>query len=326
MPNLYVLALPGCVGSAVLGLIEIFHIANRIAAELGESDLNFDPLIVGLTSDPVPTDGGMSLPVERKLPAAQPGDILIVPGCMTQSLDLASTAKSLEVEPAALRRWASKGGVVAAQCSAVFLLAEAGLLNGRKATATWWAQKQLQEAYPEAQLSEEETLTDDGDIICAAGPYSHLDLGLHLIEKLASRSLASLVAKFAMIERAPPSQSAFRTMDLMKTTPPLAKRIEKIVLGNLPDVPALNEIASELGLTPRTLQRRLAESAQTTPKALVNQIRMDVAKQMIETNTASIPDLMMATGFADESAFRKQFAKSSGMTPKQYAERYGRDR
>lgn len=324
MPKLYVLALPGCVGSAVLGFAEIFHIANRVATELGESDLKFDPSIVGLTADPVPTDEGISLPVERKLPSAQPGDILIVPGCMTQSLDLASTAKARDAELLVLQRWASKGGVIAAQCSAVFLLAEAGLLKGRKATATWWAQKQLQEAYPDIRLSEEETLTEDADFICAAGPYSHLDLGLHLIEKLASRSLASLVAKFAMIERAPPSQSAFRTMDLMNTTPPLAKRIEKIVLARLPDVPALNEIASLLGLTPRTLQRRLAESAHTTPKALVNQIRMDVAKQMIETSGAPIPDLMIATGFADESAFRKQFAKASGMTPKQYAERYGR--
>ncbi len=326
MPNLFVLALPGCVGSAVLGLKEVFHMANRVAEELGEPTLNLNPSIVGLTADPVPTDEGMFLPVERELPAAKQDDILVVPGCMTQSLDLAATAKSRGTEVSALQRWASNRGVIAAQCSAVFLLAEAGLLDGRKATATWWAQKHLQEAYPEIQLSEEETLTDDGDVICAAGPYSHLDLGLHLIEKLVSRSLASLVAKFAMIERAPPSQSAFRTIDLMKTTPPLAKRIEKIVLASLPAVPALSEIASELGLTPRTLQRRLAESADTTPKSLVNQIRMDVAKQMIETSAASIPDLMIATGFADESAFRKQFARASGMTPKQYAERYGRHR
>ncbi|MEQ9245794.1 MAG: helix-turn-helix transcriptional regulator, partial [Nitratireductor sp.] len=81
--------------------------------------------------------------------------------------------------------------------------------------------------------------------------------------------------------------------------------------------------ASELGLTSRTLQRRLADTARMTPKALINQIRMGVAKRLIETTAAPVPELMLATGFADESAFRKQFTKGSGMTPKQYAERYG---
>jgi len=321
--QIYILALPGCVGSAVLGLSETFRLANRISQELGEAGPRFDPIIVGLSAEPVASDEGMALAVARRLPKAEKGDLVIVPGCMTNGLDLGTAVKTKVAETDMLRRWASSGGVIAAQCSAVFLLAEAGLLKGRKATATWWAQKQLKESYPDIHLSEEETLTDDNGIICAAGPYSHFDLGLHLIEKLKSRSLASLVAKFAMMERAPPSQSAFRTMELMKTKPPLEKRIERIVLRRLPDLPTVGDVASELGLTPRTLQRRLAETTNMAPKALINQIRMGVAKRLIETTAAPVPDLMLATGFADESAFRKQFARASGMTPKQYATRYG---
>lgn len=323
MQQLYILALPGCVGSVVLGLSEIFHLANRMSLELGRKGPQLDPIIVGLSAEPVLTEERIALPTARKLPAAKKGDLLIVPGCMTNSLDLSAAVKTREAETNALRRWASAGGEIAAQCSAVFLLAEAGLLKGRKATATWWAQSQLKTSYPDIHLSEEETLTDDNDIICAAGPYSHLDLGLHLIEKLKSRSLASLVAKFAMIERSPPSQSAFRTMELVKAKPPLEKRIERIVLQWLPDLPTVGDVASELGLTSRTLQRRLADTARMTPKALINQIRMGVAKRLIETTAAPVPDLMLATGFADESAFRKQFTRASGMTPKQYAERYG---
>lgn len=326
MQQLYILALPGCVGSAVLGISELFHLANRISQERGDAGARFNPVIVGLAAEQVTTDGGMALPVERKLPVAKKGDMLIVPGCMTSSLDLSAAVKSRESEAAALHRWASAGGAVAAQCSAVFLLAEAGLLERRKATATWWAQAQMKESYPDIDLRGEETLTEDNGFICAAGPYSHLDLGLYLIEKFSSRSLASLVAKFAMIERVPPTQSAFRTMELMKAKPPLEKRIERIVLQCLPDLPAVGDVATELGLTPRTLQRRLVETTNMSPKALINQIRMGVAKQLIETTAAPVPDLMLATGFADESAFRKQFAKASGMTPKQYAQRYGPDR
>ncbi|WOF73668.1 helix-turn-helix domain-containing protein [Parvibaculaceae bacterium PLY_AMNH_Bact1] len=326
MQKIFVLALPGCVGSAVLGIAEIFSLANKVSRQLGEAGPRFDPIIVGLSGEPVTSDEGMALQVTRKLPTAKKGDLLIVPGCMTSSLDLSAAVKSRGTEIAALKRWASAGGLIAAQCSAVFLLAEAGLLTGRKATATWWAQEQLKECYPDIHLSLDETLTDDDGIICAAGPYSHLDLGLHLIEKLTSRSLASLVAKFAMIERAPPSQSAFRTMDLMKTKPALAKRIERLVLKSLPNIPTVGDVASELGLTPRTLQRRLADATDMTPKALIDQIRMGVAKRLIETTAAPLPDLMLATGFADESAFRKQFARASGMTPKQYADRYAPNR
>ncbi len=321
--NLYILALRGCVASSVLGLSELFHLANRIAVESGGAEAQINATIVGLTPNAVTSDEGVDVPVVRKLPSAKPDDILIVPGCMTQNLDLLTAVKSRNAEVRALQRWQAQGGTVAAQCSAVFLLAEAGLLAERKATATWWAQEQLAMSYPDVELCEDETLTDDGGIICAAGPYSHLDLGLHLIEKLASRSLASLVAKFAMIERTPPSQSAFRTMDLMKKTPPIAKRVEKYIIQRLPDVPEVGEVAAHLGLTVRTLQRHLRETINMTPKALMNQIRMGVAKQMIETSASRISDLMLATGFADESAFRKQFARSSGMTPKQYAERYG---
>jgi transcriptional regulator GlxA family with amidase domain len=323
MQQIYILALPGCVGSAVLGLSEIFNLANRISLELGKKGSQFNPIIVGLSAEPVLTEEGIALPVARKLPTAKKGDLLVVPGCMTKSLDLGAAVKTRVAESDVLRHWASSGGVIAAQCSAVFLLAEAGLLQRRRATATWWAQSQLKENYPDIQLSDEETLTDDSGIICAAGPYSHLDLGLHLIERLKARSLASLVAKFAMIERSPPSQSAFRTMELMTAKPPLEKRIERIVLGSLPDLPTVGDVASELGLTSRTLQRRLAETTSVTPKAFINQIRMGVAKRLIETTATPVPDLMLATGFADESAFRKQFARASGMTPKQYAQRYG---
>jgi transcriptional regulator GlxA family with amidase domain len=322
--NLYILALEGCVASAVLGLSEIFRLANRVALETDKAKAApFNPILVGLTGDPVQTDDGMLLPVQRKLPRPQPDDFLLITGCMPQNLDLAFSVKQRTAEKKALQNWSAQKGNIAAQCSSVFLLAEAGLLAGHKATATWWAQDQLAASYPDITLSKEETLTDDGNIVCVAGPYSHLDLGLHLIERLSSRYLASLVAKFAMIERTPPSQSAFRTMDLVSKTPPIAKRVETFVLEHLPDMPEVGALAAHLGLTTRTLQRHLAEATNLTPKGFINDVRMNVAKRLIETSTTRVQDLMLATGFSDESAFRKQFRRASGMTPKQYADRYG---
>lgn len=324
MRNLYILALDGCVASAVLGLVEIFHLANRVAAETGQAKAAlFNPVLVGLTGEAVKCDGGMLLPVERKLPRAKPDDFLLIPGCMTQDLDLVSCVKERSAEIKALRTWSAKRGNFAAQCSSVFLLAEAGLLDERETTATWWAQDQLLERYPNINLNRDKTLTDDGKIICAAGPYSQLDLGLHLIESLFSRSLASLVAKFAMIERTPPSQSAFRTMDLRKKTLPIAKQVEAFVLEELPNMPEVGAVARHVGMTTRTLQRHLHEATNLTPKGFINDVRMSVAKRLIETLPVRVQDLMQATGFADESAFRKQFRRASGMTPKQYADRYG---
>ena len=324
MTRLTILALDGCLASTVFGLAELVRMANQIGKQVGSyGDDPIEAVVASLDGAAVQTEDGAALTVEASLSQGRAQDVLVVPGCMTHTLDVTVALTDRKHEIGALKRWYANGGVIAAHCSSIFLLAEAGLLDGRKATATWWAQAQMKDAYPKIEIMSDDTLTDSERLICAAGPFSHLDLGLHLIEKMASRSLASLVAKFAMIERSPPSQAAFRTMELTRHAPPLAKRFESLVLKSLPVPPAISEVARQLGLTTRTLQRRLLEAMGKTPQSYMNEIRMGVAKSLIETSAVDVGHLMAATGFSDESAFRRQFKQASGMTPKQYRERYG---
>ncbi|MEM8610275.1 MAG: helix-turn-helix domain-containing protein, partial [Myxococcota bacterium] len=186
---------------------------------------------------------------------------------------------------------------------------------------TWWAQPLFSQMFPGADLQPDANLTVDGNVVCAAGPFSHHLLALQIIEMVRSPALAAMCAKFSLLDRASPGQNVFRSSQLGRETYPLTYQIETIVRERLPSVPTVEAVAESLAMTPRTLQRRLQETNAPRAKQTIDRVRIDVAKELLETTEASLGVVSEAAGYVDPANFRRTFRKYTKLSPSSYRRR-----
>ena len=317
-----ILVLEGCHAGTVLGLRDVFGVANRVAEILsGGAGSAIRTQLVGLTGRPVRAADQTVIPVDGAVRSGELGQTLIVPGCMTDPERLEALVSTHDRVASLLRRYHAQGGTVVGHCSSIFILGRAGLLAGRRATATWWAQDLFRRLFPEAVLLGNAGITDDGGVICAAGPFSHLQLGVHIVERTQGETVASMLARFALIDPSPLGQDTFRAAHLQPQNYPLTYNIEIAVRRGLPKAPSVRTVASELGLSVRTLQRKLKVGGHAHAKAVIDRVRMDVAKEMLGSSQASLDEVASATGYGDASSFRRAFARFSPFTPSVYRKR-----
>ncbi len=325
MPKLAILTLDGCHAGTVYGLRDLVAAANRVSEIAGRgAEARIDVRLLGLSrSAAVAADGG-AIEVDGTLARARRVDAVAVPGCMTDPERLEECIGTHHRAAAALDRAHAAGAIVAGHCSSIFLLGQAGLLDGRRATVTWWAQPLFRKTHPHARLDEEEALTEDGRVLCSAGPFSHHRLGLRLIERLVDAEIARLTAQFCMLDLAFPGQSAFRSAEIQQHEYPLAYAIELVVRRRLPEVPSVRELARELGLSHRTLQRKLDQLGLASPRTLIERVRIDRARELLGATETPLAEIASQVGYADASRFGRAFARVVGTTPADHRRRLRR--
>jgi len=319
-----VLALPGCMASAVLGLEDLFAIANRVARSvLGRPRDLFACEIRSMTGCPIRSSEGRVVGVDGAARGTPKRATIVVPGAL---LDTGNLDALLALHAGAarwLRNRCQRGQRIAATCSSVLLLGQAGLLEGRTATITWWLQPELARRFPEAGIAANAMITEDDGILCAAGPMSHLDVGLYLLERLAGRELATLVSRYGVIERGKRSQSAYVAPVVQKRMSPFVERVHAAVVAKLPTPPRVPALARTLGVSPRTLHRRLRDLVGVSPREFIAQVRLDLARNLLETTDAGIAEMLPAVGFGDESSFRRAVRRRLGHSPREYRRLFG---
>lgn len=190
-----VLVYPGAQSAAVHGLTDLFTVANRVAAELGEHQL---PLL-RVSHWQLDAAGQLQV-IHDSLPQAghAPRAMLIPP-----SLAATPSGELLAAHRPALCDLHGQGTVLASVCIGVFLIAGSGLLDGRSACTHWNYAQALSERFPKVRVATSQPLLDDGDIVTSAGLMAWTDLGLHLIERFLGHTLARETARYLAVEPAP---------------------------------------------------------------------------------------------------------------------------
>jgi transcriptional regulator GlxA family with amidase domain len=217
-----------------------------------------------------------------------------------------------------LRRQHALGAIVAGSCNGVFLLGEAGLLDGRRCTTTWWRHNELKSRYPRADAAWGASLIEDGRVVTAGGPLSWIDLTLHVIRALLGPEAAKKAADFTVVDTVPSTQAIYVPPGHLSASNPFLLEAEHIV-RQAGDAPLTSiELARALGVSERTLHRRLKEASGETPKHFLDRVRFDMARMLLETTRNSVKQLAAASGYADETSFRRAFRRYSGMTPGAY--------
>jgi transcriptional regulator GlxA family with amidase domain len=318
--KLAILALEGCMHSAIAGIADILALANHVMHQSGtKSRFTFQTL--SLDGKNVRAGGGQIVEVNGAIGKAGRFDAIIVPGNLVDHVTAQRLQPQYDRAGAWLRQQHASGRLIGAFCSGVFLLAGAGLLDNRRATVTWWLQGELRQRHPTVDLAADAVMTVADRIVCAAGPMSWVDLLLKLIEMVEGREIAKLCADYVVIDTAQRTQSIFMPVGYLLSQDPLLTRADLLVRRTGRRPMTVKRLADALGLSERTLNRRFRELTNEPPQAFITRRRVEHARTLLETTVQPVKTIARAAGYEDESSFRKAFRKLTLMSPQAYRAR-----
>ncbi|MEM9488335.1 MAG: GlxA family transcriptional regulator [Myxococcota bacterium] len=302
-----ILIYPRAQMSAVLGLTDLFEMANRVSAELGAPSANID--VQHWRADDGPTTPDAPLTA------------LIVP----PSLDDQAPEDDDELDR--LAAWTinrhGEGTVVCSVCVGAFLLARTGLLSGRVVTTHWALADRFAEDFPEIELDTDKLLIDDGDIITAGGLMAWTDLGLKLIDRLLGSAITLATARYFLVDPGGREQRFYSSF-----APKLSHgdsailKVQHWLATTSDEKITLPAMAGKAGLGERTFLRRFHRATGLKPIRYLQQLRVGKARGMLELSSMTVDEIAWKVGYEDTSAFRKLFKRIMGLSPGEYRRRF----
>ncbi len=311
-----ILEYPGAQASSLHGLTDMFLVANRLCAEQG---LTSAPILRvshwGLSSDAEVTRGFIS-------PDGAPKslDVVILPPSLGDPVWAASRDPLLRF----LKMQHNRGTVMTSVCAGAFLLAEAGLLDGRPATTHWSLAEELQARFPGIAVDGDKLVIEDGDIITAGGVMAWVELGLKIIERFVSPAIVLSVARFFLVDAAGREQRFYSAF-----APKLAHgdaailKLQHWLQRHAMKKITLPQMAEQAGLGERTFLRRFQHATGHNPTRYLQLLRLAKAREMLELTRRPIEQIAHRIGYEDPGAFAKLFQSQIGLTPSEYRKRFG---
>lgn len=283
-----------------LAALTAFELANAQSEEK-----LYDVSILSANGGPVKGSIGFSIDTESV--SDRYFDLLIVSGSMqppgTEVVDF------LKAAPRFSRR-------IASICTGAFVLAAAGLLDGRRATTHWAYAQQMKENYPKIKVEEDLIFIKDGPIWTSAGMTAGIDLALALIEEDFGADLARLIAKKLVIyHRRAGGQTQHSTLLELE---PKSDRIQKVLTyarRNLESRLDVEELAGVANLSPRQFSRAFRTETGQSPAKAIENLRLEVARSLMEDTNHSIDEVARQTGFSDRDRMRRAFLRAFGQPP-----------
>ena len=319
MQDFTVLVLPGACASSVAVTLDVLHAAALLAPRAKaprptwrvlSPDGHAVALSAGLRLDAAP------LPAKARADAST----WIVPGLGTDNpavIEARLARDDAQRAIAAIRRHAARGGAVAASCSAVFLLRAAGVLANRRATTSWWLAPELRRLEPACVVDADRMVCADGPVTTAGAALAQSDLMLHLLRARFGVALADAVSKVLLIDGRQ-AQAPFAVPAMMANGSELIRRLTQRIEASLPRPPSVAALAGELAMSPRTLARHVRAASGRGPLALVQSVRLNRARQLIESSRMTIAQVAESVGYEDATALRRLMRKAAGATPSQF--------
>lgn len=244
-------------------------------------------------------------------------DTVIVPGVEDPILPVP------EVVVGALRAAYANGARVASICSGTFILAAAGLLDGRRATTHWLATGLLARRYPAVMVDPDVLFVDEGRIVTSAGSSAGLDMCLHLLRRDHGHAVAAHAARLAVapLDREG-GQAQFIRHEAPGSTASLAPVLDWI-RENAHRPLSVDELAQQAATSPRTFARRFREQTGTTPLQWLITARVRRAQELLETTFLTVDAIGTAVGFDGGAALRGRFQRTVGVSPNAYRRSFG---
>jgi transcriptional regulator GlxA family with amidase domain len=300
--RVHVLVLDDVFDLGLSAVLDAFQTANELLEVSKIAVDRFDVKTVAVRRR-VRTSQGLLVPIhpfDRRTP-----DCVIVPAIgykMPAMLERALLRSDVQDAGHLLRNYAKRGATMAAACVGTFIMAESGLLNGHRATTTWWLVPLFRRRYPEVALEDSNMIVNSGTFVTAGAALGHMDLALWLIRRV-SPQLASLTAKYLIVDSRP-SQSAYALTDHLVHSDPLVEKFELWARANLSRGFSLSDAAKAVGSSKRTLARRLDAVLGKSPLDYFQSLRVERAVHLLKTTRATVDEIAARVGYADGVTLR----------------------
>lgn len=314
------LAYEGCFASELFAVADTLAIANRVA-EARDTDAPFATSVHAVRPGQVLTGSGTAISGRAMTYAL---DLLVVPGFDLNPAEHPSErmqARRPEVD--LIRRAAGHSLPIASICVGAFLLAESGLLDGRRATTAWLFADALAAGYPAASIDRSALLVEDGPVTTTGAFGAASDLALHLIRLHAGSDLARTTARIAL---APGRSSQAPYVDeqlLSAITGSFSADVRHHLSQHLTVDYDLAALANAHHVSTRTLLRRFRAETGQTPLGYLQSLRISQARRILETTDLNIDEVSRGVGYNDTSTFRRLFTRTVGVSPSTYRRTFG---
>lgn len=309
--RIHILALNGVFDTGLASVLDAFGTANALAEMTGVSSLRFRTKVVGL-SKTVSTAQGLSMRAAAAARAETP-DVVVTPAInriTPEPLVQALASGEVGEAGAVLRKWSGRGALTAAACVGTFVLAEAGLLDGKEATTNWWLAPLFRQRYPRVRLDEARLIVQSDAVVTAGAALGHLDLALTLVRR-ASPELASLTAKYLVADTRT-SQALYTIPAHLAHADPLVRKFERWARERLAEGFSLDQAAAALATSKRTLARRMQSVLGKSPLDFFQDLRIERAVHLLETSQASVDQIAREVGYAEGVTLRALLRRRLG--------------
>ncbi|MFD8531317.1 GlxA family transcriptional regulator [Streptosporangium canum] len=323
---------PGSVAVAVVGdtdmqLWDLYELSIACSV-FGQpqpdlADTWYDLWLCSPQAETAPPGRGFSLRTSHDLESLVEADTVIVP-----SVPEAVVSEGEPVAPelvGALRRAADAGARMVSLCTGAFALAEAGILDGRRATAHWMHTDDLARRYPKVRVDDSVLYVDDGDVLTSADMTAGLDLCLHLVRRDLGAHVANQLARRMVIPaHRSGGQAQFIDLSVPVTDDDSLGPMLQWAVEHLDRPLSVDDLARRAGMSPRTFFRQVQAVTGTTPLQWLLGQRLARAQSLLESTDLSVEQVSERSGLGTAANLRRHFALNIGVTPTDYRRAFQR--
>lgn len=314
-----VLVYDGVFDSGLSAILDVLDGANAMGEEAGtmgeeiHEPPSWDVTTIGL--QPQVRTGAGHLIAAKPLAHAETADLVVLPALKERRpaalLEYVGGDRSLPVRDL-IARTRDRGIPVASACTGTFLLAEAGVLDGRRATTSWWLAPLFRARYPQVRLDQSSMVIASEGVTTAGAAFGHVDLALSIV-RARSHALADLVARYLVVDERP-SQSAYTIPSALAQSDPTVAAFERWVRERLAEPISIPDAARAIGVSNRTLQRSVQRVLGTSPIRFVQDVRIEQASHLLRTTELSLETIARRVGYEHPNTLRVLLRERTGRT------------
>ena len=324
-----IVVFPECDPSIIYGVYDTLWAAGRFWDSMkgrlgGDRTPFFEPRLVAAVAGPLALCTGVSIIPQATIAEVAHTDIVFVPNVMVEKM------LDIEALDRGMLKWIARmhgaGAQLYAACGGSLVLAEAGLLQGQTATTHWGYASLFRERFPGVTLHEDRILVQTGaghSVVCSGGASSWQDLALLLIAKHAGTQEAIRISKIFLYQWHRDGQLPYASMiENTHHDDAVILRSQTWIADNYQRADIVAELVVDSGLPKRTFDRRFRAATGYSPLAYIQQMRIEEAKQMLETGDAPVDSVAREVGYEDAASFRRLFRRLAGMAPGDYRRKF----
>lgn len=299
----------------------MFTAANNFLQAVGRKPL-FDVQLVGHKDAISLMDGLVTVHPDKTIGEVKKTDLIFIPAI---SGDVQEALKRNKAYIPWIVDQHQKGSEVASLCIGAFLLADTGLLNGKKCSTHWLSANEFRSMFPDVELVDGSIISEENGIYSSGGANSYWSLLLYILEKYTSRETAILASKYFAVDIDRDSQNKFMMFKGQRNhkDEPIIKA-QDYIENNTEEKITVDFLADYVALGRRSFERRFKQATNNSVLEYIQRVKIEAAKRSLENSNKNISEVMYHVGYTDTKAFRDLFKKITGLTPVEYRNKYNK--